>query len=110
MPITRFLAATALACAAAVSLSGCGTLGASQNLAPVIDALANAGCMGDLQLGIQAGSAAGLSPGAFAVSNTFHGSCDPARARPAVTPAALSAAMSQAIATTPPPPQLAAPR
>lgn len=78
MKIILTLAACALA---AVALSGCGTLSAGQsNLAPVITALAAAGCTGDLQFNIQAGSAAGISPGSFSVGNTFHGACDPRNA------------------------------
>lgn len=66
-----------------VNLSGCALLGAKPaELAPVIEALADAGCQGDLQFNAGAGSAAGLSPGAFHLDNTFHGSCDPARGRP----------------------------
>jgi hypothetical protein len=103
----RFLAATALACAAAVALSGCTSMTGSSP-AQFVDSLANAGCTGDVVISLGAGSAAGLSPGAFHAENTFHGSCDPSRVRanvaPVLTAGAIGAAVSQAIATTQPPP------
>jgi len=87
MKTFRFLAATALACVAAVNLSGCALLNAKpSDLAPTIDALARAGCTGDLTFTAGAGSAAGLSPGSFHAENSFHGSCDPRNAPPAVKP------------------------
>lgn len=79
------------ACALAlVSLGGCGTLaGGSSNLPATIDALAHAGCTGDLTFSGGASTAAGVSPGSAHVENSFHGACDPrnARATPPVPPA-----------------------
>lgn len=73
---------------ASVTLSGCGTLGGSgpSNLAPVIDALARAGCTGDLSFSGGATTAAGISPGSAHIENAFHGACDPRNAQP-VAPA-----------------------
>lgn len=73
----RPLIALAIA-AAAVTLAGCGTISnqASQ-LAPLVDALARAGCSGTLHDSIGAQTAAGLSPGAAHVEHTFDGKCDP---------------------------------
>lgn len=72
----------------ALALTACGTLGGGpSNLAPVIDSLAHAGCSGNLHFAIGAGSAAGLSPGAFHAENTFDGKCDPRDAPAAAVPA-----------------------
>lgn len=88
MTKTRPFAATALACAAAVSLSACGTVSGGQSgLAPVIDALARAGCAGNFSFGGGATTAAGLSPGSGHIENSFSGTCDPRNARPVAAPA-----------------------
>jgi hypothetical protein len=78
--VTTFMACLAVGAA----LSGCAILGAKPaELAPLVDSLANAGCVGDLSFNAGAGSAAGLSPGAFHAENSFKGGCDPRNARPA---------------------------
>lgn len=83
----KILTLAGCAVLSALALSGCGTLGnAPAQLAPVIDALGRAGCTGNLHFGIGAGSAAGMSPGAFHVENTFDGSCDPRNAKPVAAP------------------------
>lgn len=70
-------------CAAALAFSqtACAILGAKPaELAPVIDAMARAGCTGDFSFSAGAGSAAGLSPGSFHADNSFKGGCDPRNA------------------------------
>lgn len=77
------------AAAAAVALSGCGTLGKQgDQLAPIIDALARAGCSGVLHNSIGAQTAAGISPGAAHVEHTFDGKCDARDAKQPAAPAA----------------------
>ena len=72
--MTKILFAGA-ACVAALALSGCGTLTGNgpSNLAPVIDALARAGCTGDLSFSGAAGTASGMSMGSAHIENAFHG-------------------------------------
>lgn len=67
----------------ALALSACSTVGGAQTgLAPVIDALARAGCAGNFSFGGGATTAAGLSPGSGHIENSFSGTCDPRNAKP----------------------------
>lgn len=70
---------------AAASLSACALPGGgTSGLAPAIDALAHAGCTGNLDFNVGATTAAGISPGSAHLENTFHGACDPRNAPPPV--------------------------
>lgn len=63
---------------ASVALSGCGTMAnQAAQLAPLVTALAQAGCSGTLHDSIGAQTAAGLSPGAAHVEHSFDGKCEP---------------------------------
>ncbi len=85
----KIITTVATAAALALGLSACGTLNSKPaDLAPVIDALAHAGCSGNLHFGIGATTAAGISPGAAHVENTFDGKCDPRDAAPAAVASA----------------------
>lgn len=88
----------------AVALTACGTLGnQAAQLAPLVTALANAGCSGALNDSITATTAAGISPGAASVSHSFVGKCDPSTA-PQVTAAQMQAMIDAAVAKVTPPP------
>lgn len=82
---------------ASVALSGCGTMAnQAAQLAPLVTALAQAGCAGTLHDSIGAQTAAGLSPGAAHVEHTFDGKCEPPPV--ALTMKDIQSAIAQALA------------
>lgn len=86
---------------ASIALAGCGTVnGAQSGLAPVIDALARAGCSGSFSFSGGASTAAGISPGSANIANAFNGTCDPRNAKPVTSAADVPAAVP--VTTTPP--------
>lgn len=73
---------------ASIGLSGCitSTLVKAAKMTPeqqvnLINAAADAGCKGQLDIGARASTAAGLSPGSIGGEFSFNGGCDPANAR-----------------------------
>lgn len=70
-----------LALAAVVGLSGCGHMPSPEQLNAYSDSLAAAGCSGELHDSVDVTSAAGMSPGSWALRHKFDGKCDPAKAK-----------------------------
>lgn len=100
----KILFAAGLAACAALALGGCSSLGKLEPPSVTIKALGDAGCKGTVDVTI--GGATGQLGGGFHAENAFHGSCDPANAKPLVVPLAQIGTLAPASATpaaAPPP-------